>query len=167
MSVVNFFYHRIIGRLGDEAGSPAGFLLAHSAQKKGPSAMPESGTNKRPSPSGFIMNGPMWSLGFELGFEIRNIIAGPLASAFIPPDLFAAWVPGAYLLGCRPRRGYRARVDSWAMTRPSSGGSPARMDRSDCGAAGERRPPAQEPHSSQFPLDVVPSSFSQAKPGSC
>src|SRR5207253_9141025 len=36
---------------------------------KGPSAMAPSGTKSRPTPSGFMMNGPMWSLGLESGLK--------------------------------------------------------------------------------------------------
>src|SRR5438270_2787883 len=112
-----------------------------------------------------MMNGPMWSLGLESGLK-----SGTSLPAHLPvPSLNQTCLR----LGSQglPVRSHDARL---YMTRRFMGHDQAHwgwMPKPE-GSAGSRRcvlEPAsgQEPQYSQLPDEVVPSSFSQAKPGSC
>src|SRR5215472_8229201 len=127
--------------------------------------MPDSGTNRRATPSGVMMNGPMWSLGLESALK-----SGTSLPAHLPVDSLnqTCLRLGSHGL---PSTLQEARL---YMTRRFAGQDqphPGWIPRPE-GSAGSRRcvaEPAsgQEPQYSQFPQDVVPSSRNQAKPGSC
>ena len=105
-------------------------------------------------------------LGIGIGLEVRHVIARPLAGA-------VSFHQTCLRVGSQglPSRSQEARL---YRTRRFAGHDHPQfwwIPRPD-GSSGLRRcvaEPAsgQEPQYSQLPQDVVPSSFSQAKPGSC
>src|SRR5271168_2374049 len=127
--------------------------------------MAPRGVNSRPTPSGFMMNGPIWSLGAESG----------LKSGTSTPAHFCV---ASFHHTCRrlvsqglPSTAHDARLYS---TRRFIGQDQAKLGKipSPEGSSSPRlciSAPASvhEPQYSQLPLDVVPSSLSQANPGSC
>src|SRR5262249_33555164 len=132
---------------------------------KGPSAIAASGTKSRPTPSGFMMNGPMWSLGLESALKSGTSLPTHFPVASFHQTCLRVGSQGL------PLRSQEARL---YITRRFAG-----QDQPHCGwmpspdgSSGLRRCEAEpasghEPQYSQFPQEVVPSSRSQANPGNC
>src|SRR5262245_31233001 len=127
--------------------------------------MGPSGTKKRATPSGFMMNGPIWSLGSESALK-----SGTSFPAHLP---VAALNQTCLRLGSHglPSTLQEARL---YMTRrfighdqPHWGWMPSPEGSSALRRCWLEPASGQEPQYSQLPLDVVPSSRSHAKPGSC
>ena len=107
----------------------------------------------RPTPSAFMMNGPMWSFGGESALK---------SGTSLPTHFFCASFhqicrrAGSHGLPRDVARG--AIVHDAAIHRPrpspNSDGRPVRKDRPYRGAAINGPASVQEPHQSQLPQDV-------------
>ena len=119
--------------------------------------MPASGTKIRPTPSGFMMNGPMWSLGCESALKSGTSLPTQRLLRFVPPDLAAIGVPGlaVHVAG-------RAVVHHAAIHRPGPGpvgiNAQARTDRRCRAAASAVRLRSTSRTTASCRDDVEPSS---------
>src|SRR5215472_18123778 len=127
--------------------------------------MPDSGTNRRATPSGVMMNGPMWSLELESALKSGTSFPTHLPVASLNQTCLRLGSHGL------PSRLQEARL---YITRRFIGHDQPQVGwiPNPEGSSGLRRcvlEPAsgQEPQYSQLPQAVVPSSRSQAKPGNC
>src|SRR5437762_13410578 len=116
-------------------------------------------------PSGFMMNGPMWSFGAE-----STLKSGTSCPAHLPVDSFHHTCRRAgsqgFPVGSQDARLYMTRrfagqdqAQFGYTPRPDGSSVPRRCDIAPASV--------HEPLYSQLPQSVVPSSFSAAKPGSC
>src|ERR1700690_2590449 len=127
--------------------------------------MPDKGTNNRPTPSGFLMKGPMWSLGAESG--LKSGTSWP--SHFFWASFHQTWRrSGSHGL---PLRSQEARLYSMrrfmGQAQPQFGYTP-RPEGSSVPRRWLSEPASvQDPHQIQLPHDVEPSSRNQENPGNC
>src|ERR1700733_1135258 len=119
----------------------------------------------RPTPSAFMMNGPMWSLGGESALKSGTSlpthffcaslhqICGREASQGLPETSHDArlYITRRFIGHDHPQFGWAPRPEGSELSRRCIS-APASV---------------QEPHQIQFPLEVEPSSFNAAKPGNC
>src|SRR5579862_4388256 len=119
----------------------------------------------RPTPSGIMMNGPMWSLGCESGLKSGTSTPVQICAASFQETCLRAGSQGL------PETSHDARLYStrrfaghdhaqFGYTPRPDGSSVPR--RASCGPAS-----VHDPAYNQLPHEVVPSSRSQAKPGNC
>src|SRR5215472_16834435 len=123
------------------------------------------GTNKRPTPSGFMMNGPMWSLGWESALKSGTSLPAHFAVASFHQTCLREGSQGF------PSISHEARL---YITRRLAGQENAQFGKipKPEGSSVPRRAirfPASvnDPQYSQFPDEVVPSSLSHEYPGNC
>ena len=113
----------------DAANSRPDSPSARSIPGSGPSANALSGAKIRPTPSGFMMNGPMCSAGLESTLKSGTSFPTHFCVDFAPPDLPPRSIPRLAFQSCR-KRGCTARAGSLARTTPNSGALPCPTDRS-------------------------------------